>query len=288
MTRAPLWQVAAANMLAAMLIFSHCAFVAGAPLSSNAVAATLVSSSDAVLGGAARQTNSYPNAAVADYYEKLARRAILLDDTKSALKYFTCAFSNDQTRVRYLKEIASLHEKTAQAPGTAQGYDDQHLAADKGTNDPVYNQLADRVRAVLRAALQDAQSEGANEPVATYNGLLDEGARYMRDDSLDLERARQAYQKAIALDPKMPNAYYNLGLVYLRLTNFVQSIPYLEKALEQDATFADAHLALGMAYERQRDNAHASEHYQLYLEVAPQGAHVDAVRDWVTRHAGTQ
>ncbi|MCX7002655.1 MAG: tetratricopeptide repeat protein [bacterium] len=287
MTRSRFWQVAAASMLVAMLMLGHCAFVAGAPLPSNDVAATLVSSSTAVLGGAANQTSTCPNAAVADYYEKLARRAILNDDTKSALRYFACAFSNDQTRVRYLKEIAGLHETAAQDPGTTR-IGDQHLAADEGTNDPACDQRADYVRGLLRSALQDAQSEGANEPVATYNGLLDEGARYMRDDSLDYERARQAYQKAIALDPKVPNAYYNLGLVYLRLTNFVQSIPCFEKALEQDATFADAHLALGMAYERQRDNARASEHYQLYLEVAPQGAHADAVRDWVTRHAGTQ
>jgi len=256
--------------------------------------------------------------ATADHYEKLARRSVLNDDAKGALKYFTCALSNDPTRVHYLKEIAGLYEKSFQDLSTALKFYDQYLAAFKDKNDPEFDQMVSYVRALHdRYVQQDAerqrrqaeeeqrvreetarrqqeeaarltQYEAAKESAETYNSLLDEGARCMRDESLDLERARQAYQKAIALDPKVPNAYYNLGLVYLRMTNFVQSIPYFEKALEQDATFADGHLALGMAYERQRQIPNAIEHYQLYLEVAPKGAHADAVRDWVTRHAGAQ
>jgi tetratricopeptide (TPR) repeat protein len=256
--------------------------------------------------------------ATADHYEKLARRSVLNDDAKGALKYFTCAFSNDPHRVHYLKEIAGLYEKSFQDLSTALMFYEKYLAAFKDKTEPEFDQMASYVRALRdRYVQQDAerqrrqaeaeqqaraeterrqqeeaarctQFEAVKESAETYNSLLDEGARCMRDESLDLERARQAYQKAIALDPKVPNAYYNLGLVFLRLTNFVQSIPYFEKALEQDAAFADGHLALGMAYERQRQIPSAIEHYQLYLEVAPNGAHADAVRDWVTRHAGAQ
>jgi len=256
--------------------------------------------------------------AAADHYEKLARVSILNDDAKGALKYFTHAFSNDTTRVHYLKEIAGLYEKSFQDLSTALTFYEQYLAAYKDKNEPEFDQMVSYVRALRdRYVQQDAerqrrqaedeqrvreeterrqqaeaerltQYEVAKTSAETYNSLLDEGTRCMRNESLDLERARQAYQKAIALDAKVPNAYYNLGLVYLRMTNFVQSIPYFEKALEQDKTFADAHLALGMAYERQRQIPSAIEHYQLYLEVAPNGAHADAVRDWVTRHAGAQ
>ena len=256
--------------------------------------------------------------AAANQFEKLARRSILNDDAKNALKYFMCTLSNDPTRVYCLKEIAGLYEKSFLDLSTALNYYDQFLAAYKDKNEPEFDQMVSYVRALrdryvqqdaerqrrqaeeeqqVRAAAERRQQEEAERLTLfevtkaspeTYNGLLDEGARCMRDESLDLERARQAYQKAIALDAKVPNAYYNLGLVYLRLTNFVQSIPYFEKALEQDKAFADAHLALGMAYERQHQMPLASEHYQLYLEVAPNGTHAGAVRDWVTRHAGAQ
>jgi tetratricopeptide (TPR) repeat protein len=256
--------------------------------------------------------------AVADHYEKLARRSILNDDAKKAIQYFSIAYSNEPARVHYLKEIAGLYEKSFQDLSMALKYYEQYLEKFKDKDDPEFDQMVVYVRGLhdryvqqdaerqrrqaeeeqrakdeaARRAQEEAerqkQFEQAKQSAETYDTLLDEGARYMRSESLDLERARQAYQKAITLDPKIPNAYYNLGLVYLRMTNFVQCVPYFEKALEQDATFADSHLALGMVYERQRDLPKAIEHYQLYLEVAPNGLHAATVRDWVTRHAGAQ
>jgi tetratricopeptide (TPR) repeat protein len=49
-------------------------------------------------------------------------------------------------------------------------------------------------------------------------------------DSGDLERAEQAYLRAVEEDPKYASAYHNLGVVYRRQGKIGQSVKMLKKA----------------------------------------------------------
>jgi len=254
----------------------------------------------------------------ADYFADLARRSILNDLPKEALRYYNQALSNDPSRVHYYKSIAELYEKSFKDLNMAIKYYDRYLEACKDRHsaefdatvayvrqlrDQYVQQDAERQRRQAEederaqaeqtqreqdAAQRQREFEAARQSAETYDALLQEGARYMSDDNLNLERAREAYQKAINLNPLYPNAYYNLGLIYYRQTNMAQSVEYFDKALVQNPRFADAHLALGMAYERMQRRTDAIEHCQLYLEIAPNGARAEEIKQWLERNAGAQ
>ena len=54
------------------------------------------------------------------------------------------------------------------------------------------------------------------------------------------ERAIQAYERALAIDPKTPNADYHLGLIHKERMNFAQAAASFEAALRVDPSDKDA------------------------------------------------
>jgi tetratricopeptide (TPR) repeat protein len=54
------------------------------------------------------------------------------------------------------------------------------------------------------------------------------------------ERALRAYERALAIDPKTPNADYHIGLIYKERGDFVRAAAAFEAALRVDPTDKDA------------------------------------------------
>lgn len=72
--------------------------------------------------------------------------------------------------------------------------------------------------------------------------------------------------------------FFTAGNVALRANDLDDAIKNLTDAVRADASFADPHRSLGIAYARQKEVAKAFEHYQRYLDLNPNAKDADQVR----------
>jgi tetratricopeptide (TPR) repeat protein len=88
-----------------------------------------------------------------------------------------------------------------------------------------------------------------------YRKLVDGGA------------AVTAFQKALSLDPKLAEAKYEIGRVYLTQNNPEYFLPAFQEAVQLDANYAPAYYQL-FYYWYSRDINKATEFFNKYLAVA--------------------
>jgi tetratricopeptide (TPR) repeat protein len=74
-------------------------------------------------------------------------------------------------------------------------------------------------------------------------------------------------QKAIAIDPRMGDAWLKLGLLYGEKGEFVKAVASLQKAVEYTPLPDEAHLRLAQVYRRMRETEKARKESELYNEV---------------------
>jgi len=75
------------------------------------------------------------------------------------------------------------------------------------------------------------------------------------------------YQKALAINPKLAQAKYRIGLIYLSQNNKEYFIPAFEDAIKMDPNYAPAYYALYVYYFN-RDIDKAKEYFDKYLAVS--------------------
>jgi tetratricopeptide (TPR) repeat protein len=87
-----------------------------------------------------------------------------------------------------------------------------------------------------------------NKTIEGFNAI--EWFEMGRQASIDnrLDKALDAFNKAIELDPKVAKAYVNRGGAYVKLGNYKQAIADYDKAIELTAEFALAYYNRGLAY----------------------------------------
>lgn len=84
------------------------------------------------------------------------------------------------------------------------------------------------------------------------------------------DEARQAFRRAIELDPSLPQNYYNLALVDLSQQKYDGAAASLEKFLRFDPSdAAEAHLLLGRAYQNLNRTEPAIEQFRQALALSP-------------------
>lgn len=84
--------------------------------------------------------------------------------------------------------------------------------------------------------------------------------------------AEEAIRRAIAIKPDDPAGYYELGELFRRRAqdgDQQQAAASYQAAMERDDEFAPAHRGLGLVAMRSGDAAHALNHFQRYLALAP-------------------
>jgi tetratricopeptide (TPR) repeat protein len=95
--------------------------------------------------------------------------------------------------------------------------------------------------------------------------------------------AEGLYKKALAIDADQPEAYYNLGFLYYERGDAKAAVPCFARAVETDPAFADAHFNLAMALEEVGQRPSAKKHWQIYLQLEPQGPWAEVARRHLKR-----
>lgn len=88
-----------------------------------------------------------------------------------------------------------------------------------------------------------------------------------RKKALDLKTAVIYHKQAIALQPDLPEAYYNLGLVLQEQGELEEAIASYQKLLELNPNYGEVYLNLGKIYQRQKQFEKAVSAYRQGLKL---------------------
>jgi tetratricopeptide (TPR) repeat protein len=116
---------------------------------------------------------------------------------------------------------------------------------------------------------------------AELRKAFDEGVALSREGKYDDSVA--AFNRAVALNPKCPDCFYNIGFAYAQKKDYAQSEENYKKALEVKPDYAEAYNGLANIYNAQRKfdlAAEASSKASQLSAAAPgalQGGNADAL-----------
>ena len=139
-----------------------------------------------------------------------------------------------------------------------------------------------------------------------------EGAEYDEGSEADLQRAREAYRKALLIDPTMVpaivnlanihyaedelveaqalylwalsldadcfEAHFNLGNIHHDLARFEEAVAWYRDALRLNPSYADAHFYLAVTLEKMDRPDESKTHWRAYRRLAPDGEWADLVK----------
>jgi tetratricopeptide (TPR) repeat protein len=83
------------------------------------------------------------------------------------------------------------------------------------------------------------------------------------------EEAKEAFEEAVALDPKDRDSYFNLGLLHILLDEHEDAIAAFQKLIELDETDAEGWSYLGLAYVNVEEYSAAIQALQRAIELDP-------------------
>jgi tetratricopeptide (TPR) repeat protein len=81
--------------------------------------------------------------------------------------------------------------------------------------------------------------------------------------------AEECYRKAVAADPEYALAHFNLGNLYDELANRGHAMFHYLTALRLDPNYADAHYNLALLYQAEGEVMRAVRHWKVYLKLDP-------------------
>ncbi len=107
------------------------------------------------------------------------------------------------------------------------------------------------------------------------------GASYHSIEEYD--EAMIDYTKALSIDPKMTDAYYNRAKIILsrkdiQNPDIKKAISDLEMALKLDENFADALYAMAAAYKKLEDYHKTLEYLEKLLQISPDHVYARALK----------
>jgi tetratricopeptide (TPR) repeat protein len=86
------------------------------------------------------------------------------------------------------------------------------------------------------------------------------------------DEAILCFKKAIDLNPKLMEAYYNLGIAYEGQGKHKDSIDALKEAIQLDPSHANAHYALGYAYYKLKKYNDSVAAFKQSIKIKPDSA----------------
>lgn len=97
-----------------------------------------------------------------------------------------------------------------------------------------------------------------------------------------MEKVETLLAKAVSLDPKCADGYFQLGNLSAGKNQNEQAIGFYLKAIQANPNLSEAHYRLGVAYERAGQKAKAREQFQLHDAIArEQAAEIQRQREAV-------
>jgi tetratricopeptide (TPR) repeat protein len=82
-----------------------------------------------------------------------------------------------------------------------------------------------------------------------------------------LQQAEALLEKAVTIDPKLGEAYLQLGILHSERGRFEQAIRAYKKAIEVSPQLSEAHYRLGLAYRRIGEESKAEQEFQVFAQV---------------------
>ena len=108
-------------------------------------------------------------------------------------------------------------------------------------------------------------------------------AQQLKDTTDELERQLSSLSQVSSKSLKEQGIlHYNLGVFYTKDGNYQKAIEEFNEVISLDPSDADAHYNLGVIYaEHVPDEIKAKEHFQRYLEMAPNDKDADKARKYL-------
>lgn len=91
----------------------------------------------------------------------------------------------------------------------------------------------------------------------------------LEESGAPIEKAIEAYRKAVDLNPGAAGALVNLGTIYYRQRKYEEAESHYQRAIEVDSNYPLAHYNLGNLYDEQGDFTRAEQHYATALQLNP-------------------
>jgi tetratricopeptide (TPR) repeat protein len=87
------------------------------------------------------------------------------------------------------------------------------------------------------------------------------------ENPANVQQVEILLEKAVSIDPKLDEAYVQLGVLHFTRGDFEPAIRAYRKAIEVNPHVAEAHYRLGLAYQRTGQKAKAQEEFQTYEQI---------------------
>jgi len=127
-----------------------------------------------------------------------------------------------------------------------------------------YDSSPSQAEEVIERFRRYAELQPGNGRALYYYAMSLWKGKRAQDSSRDLGQIGSLLQKAIAADPKLPEAHLQLGNLTADQGKFAEAIPEYQRALELDNDLADAHYRLAQAYVRTGQKDKAQEQFTTY------------------------
>lgn len=109
-----------------------------------------------------------------------------------------------------------------------------------------------------------------HSPLRTSASYLGLAVLYQQKNQLgDAERI---YQKALALEPDNPDAWFRLGVLYQGQSKWQEAADAFEHSLKKNPDFSQAHNNLGLVYEELGRGEEALRQYEEALRLEPENS----------------
>ena len=164
--------------------------------------------------------------------------------------------------VQKLLERGDLNEAVQRAEGERENPESTFFAAQ------AFAKMSDTGRTAEEYGRLRAVEDDAWRAIGESGVLLAQG---------DTAGAEQAARRAIDANGDNPYAHYQLGLVANRQSNFKQALDAFTNAIQRKPDLAYAHYYAGTASQRLKQIAKMSEHFELFLKLAPDAPERTAV-----------
>ncbi len=86
------------------------------------------------------------------------------------------------------------------------------------------------------------------------------------------KQAEALLEKAIAINPRLDDAYLQMGILHIARGDFEQAIRDCQKAIEVNPHLGEAHRQLGLIYQRMKERTKAQQELDVYEQIEKKDA----------------
>ena len=182
-------------------------------------------------------------------------------------------------------KVLTLSRPPTSTPGRLKPGGPARPVAERGVNDAA---MAEQCFA-LGSSLDDGSPEKRDEAAAAYRRALEIEPRLVpaiinlaniHYTEEHLIEAMALYERAIVLEPDVFEGYFNLGNIHHDLGRYRAAEEYYLHALAVNPRYAEAHLYLAVALEKDGRSDEAKPHWRAYHTMAPDGEWAELAREF--------